>query len=158
MVKMSETLVSATHRIFQGQMNEHGSLFGGQTVSWLDEVASIAAHRYARRPMVTGSLDRMVYVAPVLLGHALTYHSVVTGHSQRTIEVFTKIIGEDLDSGNQYLAAWSLMTFVVEKGKALPELEADLPFAAKLSESYAARAAANKAARTAMPNIPLDHD
>ena len=155
-MKMSETLSVTTHRIFEGQMNEHNSLFGGQTLEWLDETASISAHRFARSHMVTGSLDRMVYVNPVQIGHALTYESFVTGSGHRSIEVFTRMVGEDLDTGKQYLAAWSLMTFVVEKGSQLPTLEADTPLGQQLSEGYAARTAANKAARAAMPEIPVD--
>lgn len=154
-MKMAETISTTTHRIFQGQMNEHDSLFGGQTLEWLDETASISAHRFARSHMVTGSLDRMVYTAPVLIGHALIYQSFVTGCGTRSIEVFTRMIGEDLDSGEQYLAAWSFMTFVVEKGTQLPKLEADSPFGAKLAAGYAARTAANKTARAAMPEITL---
>lgn len=154
-MKMSATLSITTHRIFQGQMNEHGSLFGGQTAAWLDETASISAHRFAKSPLVTGSLDRLVYVTPVSIGHALVYESFVTGNGHRSIEVFTKMMGEDLDTAEQYLAAWSLMTFVAPKGILLPELELDLAFGAKLHAGYAQRVAANKAARTAMPDIPL---
>lgn len=155
-MKMSETLSVTTHRIFQGQMNEHESLFGGQTLAWLDETASISAHRFARSKMVTGSLDRMVYTAPVLIGHALTYRSFVTGCGHRSIEVFTKLVGEDLDTGEKYLAAWSLMTFVVVKGTKLPKLTADFPLGKQLHAGYAARTAANKAARAAMPELAVD--
>ena len=153
---MSETLSVTTHRIFQGQMNEHASLFGGQTAAWLDETASISAHRFARSKMVTGSLDRLVYVKPVLIGHALTYTSFVTGCGKRSLEVFTKLVGEDLDTGEQYLAAWSLMTFVINPGSTLPSLEADLPLGAELAAGYADRVAANRAARQAMPDISID--
>lgn len=155
-MRMSETLAVTTHRVFQAQMNEHDSLFGGTTLAWLDESASIAAHRFAKRQLVTGSVDEMVYVAPVLLGHALMYSSVVSGVGKKSLEVFTKMVGEDLDSGKRYLAGYAFSTFVSQTDAPLAELKADYPEGQQLAAGYAKRRAANKLRRQEMPEVGLD--
>lgn len=155
-MKMSETVAITTHRVFQGQMNEHDSLFGGQTLSWLDENASISAHRFSRRQLVTGSVDSMVYVNPVEIGHALMYASVITGVGKKSLEVFTKMIGEDLDTGRRYLAAYAFTTFVSMTSDPLPTLEADVDEGQKLAAGYATRRAENKRRLKSMPDVSLD--
>ncbi|MFD1432844.1 acyl-CoA thioesterase [Lacticaseibacillus yichunensis] len=150
-MNFSETLATTTHRVFEGQMNEHDSLFGGQTVAWLDENASIAAHRLARRGLVTASVDHMEYVTPVAIGDAVIYQSVVSGVGTRSLEVFTKLVGEQMDSGERYLAGWSFMTFVTRTPDALPTLEFDSAFGQRLNAGYAERRARNKALRDAAP-------
>ncbi|WP_461213939.1 acyl-CoA thioesterase [Lacticaseibacillus sp. GG6-2] len=152
---MSETKAITTHRIFQGQMNEHDSLFGGQTLAWLDESASIAAHRLARRELVTGSVDSMVYLKPVSLGHALMYLSVVTGVGHKSLEVFTKMVGENLDTGERYLAGYAFSTFVSTTDKPLPSLEPDDEESASLHAGYDQRRQANKARRQLVPKVSL---
>ncbi len=152
---MSLTRAITTHRVFQGQMNEHDSLFGGQTLAWLDENASIAAHYFARRELVTGSVDSMVYVNPVRLGHALTYTSIVTGVGRKSLEVFTKMVGEDLDSGQRYLAGYAFTTFVSTTAAQLPDLERDDEEGRRLAVGYAKRREANKARRQFVPEVSL---
>lgn len=155
-MKMSETIAITTHRVFEAQMNEHDSLFGGQTLAWLDENASISAHRFSRGPLVTGSVDSMVYVNPVAIGHALMYASLITGVGNKSLEVFTKMIGEDLDSGQRYLAAYAFTTFVSTADTPLPSLEADVAEGQKVAAGYADRRAENKRRLRALPDVSLD--
>ena len=155
-MKMSATKSLATHRVFAGQMNEAHTLFGGQTVSWLDEAASISAHRFARRPLVTAGVDHMTYVAPVAIGDAVMYHSIVTGAGKRSLEVFTRIVGERMAIGEHYLVGYAWLSFVTPEPAALPALTIDDDFGAQLHAGYAKRRAANAAARAALPTLPLD--
>lgn len=52
-----ESLVVQTHSIFPNQLNNHGTLFGGELMSMLDVAASIAVTRHARTQSVTASTD-----------------------------------------------------------------------------------------------------
>jgi acyl-CoA hydrolase len=137
-------------------MNEHDSLFGGQTLAWLDESASIAAHRLARRQLVTGSVDSMVYANPVLIGNALIYTSLVTGVGQKSLEVFTKLVGEDLDTGERYLAGYAFTTFVSTTTVPLATLEYDEAEGQALAAGYTKRRAANRQRRAEAPQVSLD--
>ena len=55
--KCRESLVIQTHVIFPNQLNNHGTLFGGELMSMLDVAASIAVTRHARTQSVTASTD-----------------------------------------------------------------------------------------------------
>ncbi|WP_125703791.1 acyl-CoA thioesterase [Lacticaseibacillus daqingensis] len=154
-MKMSQTKAVTTHRVFPAQMNEHDSLYGGQILYWLDEAASVSAHRLARSEMATGAIDQMTFLAPTRLGDAIEYHSIVTGAGGRSMEVFTKAITEDLATGQRTLVATAFSTFVAVPGITLPPLVADDPEGAALAAGYAARKATNTARRQALGAVPL---
>ncbi len=40
-------------------MNGAGTIFGGQLLSWIDEIAGVVAMRHAENSVVTASIDRM---------------------------------------------------------------------------------------------------
>nr|WP_245187026.1 hotdog domain-containing protein [Enterococcus larvae] len=104
-------------------MNFHETLFGGQLMAWLDETAGISAIRLARVPIVTASVDHLDFLAPLKAGHSVCIETFISGAGRRSMEVFAKVIGEDLVSGERYLAGTSFMTFVVPKGHELPMIE-----------------------------------
>lgn len=45
--------------------NHHGTIFGGKLMAYIDDVATIAATRHARRPVVTASTDSVDFLHPV---------------------------------------------------------------------------------------------
>ena len=45
--------------VFPDHANHLGSLFGGQTLAWMDKAAFIAATRYARRTVVTARSEQV---------------------------------------------------------------------------------------------------
>lgn len=157
-MKMSLTKAVSTHRVFPAQMNEHDSLYGGQILFWLDEAASVSAHRLARREMATGSLDAMNFLAPTRMGDIIEFRSLVTGAGSRSLEVFTKVITEDVDTGVRHLVATAFSTFVAVPGPAMPALEPDDPEGAQLAAGYAARKAANDQQRQTLAAIDLAID
>lgn len=65
---------------------------------------------------MTASLDNMNFLKPLPEGNSVCIESFVTGAGSTSVEVFAKIIGEDLITGERYIAATSFLTFV-----ALPE-------------------------------------
>ena len=54
--------------VFHEFVNDHGNLFGGNALKWMDEVAYIAATRYSRQRMVTVSVERVKYLLTIPLG------------------------------------------------------------------------------------------
>ena len=51
--KASETLTVATKLVLPNDTNPLDKLFGGRLLAWMDEIASISAHRHSRRVCVT---------------------------------------------------------------------------------------------------------
>ncbi|MGC6770106.1 acyl-CoA thioesterase [Enterococcus sp. LJL128] len=122
-MKCSETRSVQTHIITFPYLNYHKTLFGGQLMAWLDETAGISAMRLSREPIVTASVDHLDFLAPLKAGHSACIEAFVSGTGKRSMEVFAKVIGEDLGTGERYLAGTSFMTFVVPKGNELPKIE-----------------------------------
>ncbi len=78
-----------TEIIFPTDANHYGTLFGGKALAMMDIVASIAALRAGRKPVVTASIDRTDFCAPVHVGEfAETIGKVVRiGRTSITVEV-----------------------------------------------------------------------
>lgn len=128
--KMScnETRVVQTHRVLPSELNGHQTLFGGNLMSLIDNTASVSVAKFARsNSLVTASMDELHFLHPIKATHAVSVETFVTGSGKRSIEVFAKVLGEDLSTGEKYIGATSFLTFVVVDSKdsqrpALPEL------------------------------------
>ena len=53
--------------VMPSDANPHGTAFGGKIMQWIDEVAAIAAYRFAG-PCVTCSIDSLKFKRPVQIG------------------------------------------------------------------------------------------
>lgn len=109
----SETEVVTTHRIMSADLNEHGTLFGGRLLSIIDAEASIAALRVAKQTVVTATIDHVNFVQPFHLGDAMEMHALVVHLGHRSIEVFVKVIRENLTTGQRTLAFTACILYVV---------------------------------------------
>ena len=107
-----ESMVIQTHRIFPFDLNPFGFLFGGKLMTMIDDAASISVTRHCRRGAVTASLDSLNFLKPLHENHSVCVESYVSGTHHRSMEVFVKIIGENLTTGERYLAATCFTTFV----------------------------------------------
>lgn len=151
---ISKTLSISNHRVLATDLNEHETVFGGEILATIDNNASIAASRIARIETVTASLDRVTFIAPFRLQDSMCTESVVTGVGRRSIEVFTKIIGEHLKTGERFLGLTCFATFVVtDREHALPALVADTPEYQYLAAGYPQRQAERKAQRAQQSDL-----
>jgi Acyl-CoA hydrolase len=125
-LKCSQTLSISNHRVFSSDLNEHGTVFGGKTLTVIDDNSSIAASRIARIETVTASIDQVNFILPFELQDSMCTESYVSGVGSRSIEVFTKIIGEHLKTGKRFLGLTCFSTFVVtDKEVVLPGIIPD---------------------------------
>lgn len=122
-----ETLSITNHRVFSSDLNEHNTVFGGQTLSMVDNTSSIAASRAAHQVTVTVSMDHLNFIAPFELQDAMVFESYVTGTSHRSLEVFVKGIGEHLLTGERFVGFTCFVTFVTAAKPADPELPEIVP-------------------------------
>lgn len=88
-------------------------------MAYIDEVAAIAAMRHSRRPVVTASIDSIDFLAPVKMGNSICLEAFVSSTGRTSMEVFVKVISENLRTGERVLTATSFLTFVAldEEGK-----------------------------------------
>jgi len=92
--------------------NNFGTIFGGKVMEYIDDVAAISAMRHVRRPVVTASTDSIDFLNPIKNGESISLESFITWTRRTSMEVFVKVIGEDLMSGERKICATAFLTFV----------------------------------------------
>lgn len=102
--------------------NHHGTMFGGKVMAYIDDVAAISATRHARMPVVTASTDSVDFLYPIRNGQSVCLESFVTWTHKTSIEVFVKVIAEDMLTGERNICATSFLTFVAVDEKGKPQL------------------------------------
>jgi acyl-CoA hydrolase len=120
--KCSESRCVKVSRVFPQDLNDHGTLFGGKLMSYIDDVASISASRHARTEVVTASTDSVDFLTPIHQTDSVCLASYVTWTGTSSMEVFVKVVAENLKTGERRIAATAFLTFVAldENGKPVP--------------------------------------
>jgi acyl-CoA hydrolase len=108
--RLSKTIM--TDLVLPPDTNNHGTIFGGNVMAYIDKIASIASMRHARRPVVTASSDSLDFLEPVKAGEAIRLEASVTWTHKTSMEVFVKVESENLMTGEVKLTATSYLTFV----------------------------------------------
>ncbi|MEH7416497.1 acyl-CoA thioesterase [Neobacillus drentensis] len=108
----NETRVVRTSRIFPNDVNNHNTLFGGKLISDIDMIASISAVRHSRAECVTASIDSVDFLSPITPKDSVCIETFVSSTGTTSIEVFAKVIAENLMSGDRKIAATAFLTFV----------------------------------------------
>ncbi|TFE01215.1 acyl-CoA thioesterase [Jeotgalibacillus sp. R-1-5s-1] len=146
---MSETRTIQTSNVLPPDTNHHGTLFGGKLMAYIDNVASIAAIKLARKPVVTASTDSVDFLKPIRVGDAVTLEAFVSYTGTSSMEVFVRVTSEKLLTGEQAVAAISFLTFVAlgEDGKParVPQIVPETEEEVWLNETAENRAAHRKA-------------
>lgn len=113
-VTCNDTLSVSIHRVFNADLNEHGTVFGGRLLELVDGEASVAAMRVTRSTVVTAAMDHVQFLKPFKLQDSMCMEAYVTGLGHRSLEVFVKVIGEHLRTGERFLGFTCLMTYVIQ--------------------------------------------
>lgn len=102
--RFEQSRTRITKLVFPQDTNPIGTLYGGTALQWMDEVAFLAATRFARRQVVTVSMDRVDFKVPIPQGAIVELIGEVVriGRSSMTIRV--RILIEDARIGTQELA------------------------------------------------------
>lgn len=126
-----DSFVVKTSLVFPPDTNSHGTLFGGKLMAYIDDVAAISAMRHARKHIVTASSDSVDFLHPIHEGNSVCLESFVTFTGTSSMEVFVRVIAEDLLTGERNICALSFLTMVavdengkpVEVPKVIPQTE-----------------------------------
>ena len=108
----NETRVVRTSRIFPNDVNNHNTLFGGKLISDIDMIASISAVRHSRSECVTASIDSVDFLSPITPKDSVCIETFVSSTGTSSMEIFAKVIAENLMSGDRKIAATAFLTFV----------------------------------------------
>lgn len=146
-----DSRIVKTSRVMPPNTNTHGTLFGGKLMSDIDDVASLSAIRHSHQKVVTASTDSVDFLMPITLDDSVTLESYVVSTGKTSMEVFVKVIAENLFTGERRIAATSFLTFVaLDENKKPQQVPAVVPCTEeekKLNELAPQRAMMRKARR-----------
>lgn len=93
--------------------NPKGNVFGGMIMKHVDLAAGLVAKRHARNTnCVTASIDRMTFLKPVYIGHALILSARLNYVRKSSMEVEVAIESENLDDGTRVRTGTAFVTMV----------------------------------------------
>lgn len=99
--------------------NNYNTLFGGTALQWMDEAGGICALRFARKQVVTVSLDQTDFKKPIPAGTIVELIAKVIEVGRTSIKVQVDVFVEQRYSDEREKAITGVLTFVAinEKGK-----------------------------------------
>ena len=117
-----ETLAVKTSLVSPPDTNVNGTMFGGKLMAYIDDIAAIAAMRHSRKTVVTASNDSVDFFHPIFQGNSVCLEAFVTYTGTTSMEVFVKVVSENMLTGERNVCAISFLTFVAldENGKPTP--------------------------------------
>ena len=99
-----------------------GTMFGGKVMAYIDDIAAISAMRHCRSKVVTASTDSVDFLHPIRVGDSVCLESFVTWTRKTSMEIFVKVVAEDLMTGERRVTATSFLTFVAVDDQGKPTL------------------------------------
>lgn len=109
---VSRSQVVMTQLVLPSHTNALDTIFGGTIMSWIDICAAIAAQRHSGREVVTASIDRLDFIAPVRKGWVVNLKASVNFVSNSSMEVGVRVDAENPKTGEIFHTASSYLTFV----------------------------------------------
>lgn len=99
--------------VMPDQINPHGTLFGGVTMTWIDKIAYMCAQNYAECiSAVTASIEQIQFLTPAHLGDQVLLRAVVSYTGKSSMEIDVTIHKENPIAKNKILIATAFLTFV----------------------------------------------
>lgn len=118
----SESEMTTARLMMPTDANVLGNVFGGAIMRYMDEIAAIVAWRHAGKNVVTASIDRMSFYAPVYVGNLLILKAAVNFVGTTSMEIGVRIEAQDPSTRKGTHTSTCYLTYVAlnEKGKPTP--------------------------------------
>ncbi len=117
-VKDSKSIISL--QMLPSDANPMGFVHGGTILKLVDVAAGVSALRHTRKTVVTASIDRMDFYAPVYVGNLLILKAAVNYVGKTSMEVGVRIEAEDPLTGTTAHTGSCYLTFVALDGNGRP--------------------------------------
>jgi len=110
--RIQDSITKITKTVFPSRTNHHNTLFGGDALAWMDEVAFICATRFCRKPLVTISSDRVDFKEAIPAGTFAELIATVVHVGNTSLKVDIQIYLETMHKDDKHLAITGSFTFV----------------------------------------------
>ncbi|WNB91754.1 acyl-CoA thioesterase [Bacillus sp. NEB1478] len=109
-----------TKLVLPPDTNHMGTIFGGRVLSYIDEIAAIAAMKHSQKVVVTASIDNVNFLSSAKVGDILILEGVVISTGRTSMEVYVKVECQNLETGNRTLNTTSILTMVAIDAEGTP--------------------------------------
>ena len=110
--KVSESNTIMTEVVFPNDVNNHGTLFGGRLLNWIDNIGGIVAKRHARKTVVTASIDSLNFLHPIQQRFIVTLKAWINYVGRTSMEVEVRVTSENPDTGEITKNCRAFITYV----------------------------------------------
>ena len=113
-----------TKTVFPGRTNHHNTLFGGEALAWMDEIAFVCATRFCRKPLVTISSNRVDFKEPIPEGSIVELIASIANIGRTSLVVEVNVFVEGMYEDDRHKAISGSFKFVAldEERKPTPVL------------------------------------
>ena len=108
----SESASAVSELMMPQNTNNVGNVFGGVILSMVDRAAAVTAMRHSGQNCVTVSIDRVDFREPIYAGELVTCQARVTFVGRTSMEIWVRVLAENLLTGNERHANTCYLTFV----------------------------------------------
>jgi len=115
-----ETRSIKSSHVLPPDTNNHDTLYGGKLMAHIDDVAALSAMKHSRCRVVTASTDSIDFLYPIKVDNEVCLEAFVTWTHKTSMEVFVKVITENLLTGERKICATSFLTFVAIDNQSVP--------------------------------------
>jgi len=97
--------------VFPNTLNAHDTLFGGDAMKWMDEVAYIAATRFTRQKMVTVYTGKINFIKPIPFGTIAVIIGKILKVGSVKLDIHVEIYVEEMFTETKFKAVEAIFTF-----------------------------------------------
>ena len=108
----SESASAVSELMMPQHTNNVGNVFGGVILSMVDRAAAVTAMRHSGQNCVTVSIDRVDFREPIYSGELVTCQARVTFVGRTSMEIWVRVLAENLLTGTERHANTCFLTFV----------------------------------------------
>ena len=121
MSTISETYIENRERVQPDDVNNYGTVHGGNVAKWMDEVGAMSAMRHAGTTCVTARIDRLDFERPVPRGDTCVIESYAYATGRTSVRVRIEVAREDPHTGETEETTSAYATFVaIDDGEPTP--------------------------------------
>ena len=116
--RVEDSMIEQVHKLRPTHMNGMGRLFGGQLMSWIDEVACLVGNRHSQANVITASVDNLRFIRGAYVNELIVMIAKMTyvGHTSMEVRVDTYV--ESMDGMRSPInRAYLTIVAVDENGK-----------------------------------------
>ncbi len=101
--RVEDSMAEQSYLLSPRCLNASGYLFGGQLLSWIDELAGVVSRRHAEMDVVTVAVDNMYFRAGAKLGDTVVLIGRLTHVGRTSMEVRIDSYKEALDGTREMI-------------------------------------------------------